>query len=159
MLSDSDRYQLKRMAEQNNVVDKTDKIRELHHSADIRKSIETLLRLKQEHKELLVSNKEEFERLALMECGFLFTNYMELYNIMVKGDMDPSILFKLLDVLHLIELGKCDQQEGSVKVGQLLKEIYIDHKLTETVKLDQQYPKPVKQEHKQMQWKDFKKNI
>ena len=159
MLSDNDRYQLKRMAEQNNVVDKTDKIREMHHSSEIRKSMQTLLRLKQEHKELLKTNKDEFERMALTECGFLFTNYMELYNIMIKGDMDPTILFKLLDVLHLIELGKCDQQEGSVKVGQLLKEIYIDHKLAETKKIDDQYPKPVQQEHKQIQWKDFKKNI
>jgi hypothetical protein len=157
MLSDNDKYQLKKMAEQNNMVDQTDKIREMHHSSDIRKSIETLLRLKEEHKELLKTDKDKFEQLVLPQCSFLFYNYMELYNIMIKGEMDPKILFQLLDVLQLIENGQCDQNEGSVKVGQLLKEIYIDHKLAETAKLDEQYPKQAKQEHKQIQWNDFKK--
>ena len=78
---------------------------------------------------------------------------------MIKGEMNPSILFNLLDVLQSIENGVYDQQEGSVKVGQLLKEIYIDHKLAETARLDEQYPKPVIQEHKKISWTDFKKNI
>jgi hypothetical protein len=159
MLSESDRYQLKKMAEKNNVVDQTDKIRELKHSSEIRKSIEALLRLKQEHKELLETDKVKFEQLVMSECSFLFYNYMELYNIMIKGEMNPSILFNLLDVLQSIENGVYDQQEGSVKVGQLLKEIYIDHKLAETARLDQQYPKPVIQEHKKISWTDFKNNL
>jgi hypothetical protein len=156
-LSESDRYQLKKMAEKNNVVDQTDKIRESKHSPEIRKSIEALIRLKKEHKELLETDKVAFENLIMPECSFLFYNYMELYNIMVKDEMDPTILFNLLDVLQSIENGTYDQQEGSVKVGQLLKEIYIDHKLAQTAKLDEQYPKPVLQENKKISWTDFKK--
>ena len=156
MLSDNDKYQMKIMSEKNNVVDQTDKIRELKHSAEIRTCIIALLRLKNDHAELLKTNKPEFEKLALAECGFLFHNYMELYNIMLKGDMTPDVLFNLLDVLEQIELGKCNQYEGSVKVGSLLKEIYIDHKLAETARLDEKYAKTPKQTGKNINWAEYK---
>lgn len=157
MLSDNDRYQLSRMVEKNDVVDKTSQIRELKHSGEIRINIERLLQLKKDHPDLLRDNKPEFEKLALQQCKFLFFHYMELYNIIVKEQMEMKILFNLLDVLTKIENGECDQHEGSVMVGRLLKEIYIDSKLAETNRIDAMYQSPVKP-IKKMTWQDFKNN-
>jgi hypothetical protein len=70
--------------------------------------------------------------------------------------MEPSILFQLLDVLRDIEDGKCDQTEGSVRVGTLLKEIYIDSKLAETRKRDEQYASPEPIKPKVISWKNYK---
>ena len=157
MFSENDKFQLRQMIQQNNVVDKTDQIRELKHSVEIRKSIETLIRLKTEYADLLKNDKEKFEEMSVRECRFLFFNYMELYNIILKETMDPSILSTLLDVLGRIESGELDQHEGSFLVGKQLKEIYIDSKLAETKRLDELYPQQVQMAPKPISWKEFKK--
>jgi hypothetical protein len=155
MLSDSDRYQLSKMMEQNNVVDKTDQIRESKHSGKLKENIESLLRIKKENPTL---DKNQLEPLVLAECYFLFAEYMELYNLLMKEGMDFNILFQLLDVLKEIEDGKCDQQEGSFKVGTLLKEIYIDSKLAETKKRDALYKSEPILEPKVINWLEYKNN-
>jgi hypothetical protein len=157
MLSDNDKFQLRQMLEQNNVVDKTDQIRELKHSAEIRTSIQKLMQLKIEHADLLRENKPKFEEISVRECNFLFFNYMELYNIILKETMDASILFKLLDVLSKIESSDLDQHEGSFMVGKYLKEIYIDSKLAESKRLDALYPSAVQIEPKNITWQEFSK--
>jgi len=153
MLSQSDRYQLSKMMDQNQFVDKTDQIRESKHSGKLRENIITFLRIKKENPGL---DKQTLEPLVLADCHFLFYEYMELYNLLWKEDMDSTILFKLLDVLKDIEDGKCDQTEGSVRVGTLLKEIYIDSKLAETKKRDEQYASPEPVKPKVINWKDYK---
>jgi hypothetical protein len=153
MLSQSDKYQLSKMMEQNQFVDKTEQIRESKHSGKLRDNIIAFLRIKKENPGV---DKQTLEPLVLAECHFLFYEYMELYNLLLKEDMEPSILFQLLDVLRDIEDGKCDQTEGSVRVGTLLKEIYIDSKLAETRKRDEQYASPEPVQPKVISWKDYK---
>jgi len=157
MLTENDKFQLRQMVEQNNVVDKTEQIRDLKHSSEIRKSIEKLVQLKRDHADLLANDKEKFEEISVRECRFLFFNYMELYNIILKEDMDSNILLRLLDVLEQIERGELDQHEGSVKVGTYLKEIYIDSKLAESKRIDELYPQQVQVSPKNITWKEFKK--
>jgi hypothetical protein len=154
MLSESDRFQLSKMS--NEFVDKTEQIRESKHSGPLRENILALLRIKKENPGL---SKVELEPLVLAECHFLFYEYMELYNLLLKEDMDPAILFQLLDVLRDIEEGKCDQMEGSVRVGTLLKEIYIDHKVAETRKRDALYPTSEPVKPKTIHWKDYKEKM
>ena len=157
MLSENDKVQLREMIEKNNVVDKTDQIRELKHSANIRKDIIELLRLKQEHAELLRTDKEAFEKFSVQNCHFLFFHYMELYNMILKESMDLSIFDRLLEVLGRIERHEIDQHEGSVLVGTYLKEIYIDGKLAESKRTDELYPSKPKVEPKKIAWSEFKK--
>jgi hypothetical protein len=152
MLSESDRYQLSKMS--NEFVDKTEQIRESKNSSKLRENIIHLLRIKKENPGL---SKKDLEPLILSECHFLFYEYMELYNLLLKEDMEPTILFQLLDVLKDIEDGLCDQTEGSVRVGTLLKEIYIDQKLSETRKRDALYSTPEPIKPKDIHWKDYKK--
>jgi len=96
MLSENDRFQLKKMMEQHNVEDKTEKIREMKHSGEIKQNVEFILKTKRENPTL---SKKELEELILPECSFLFYNYMELYNILFK-EIDTAIIYKLLSVLE-----------------------------------------------------------
>ena len=67
---------------------------------------------------------------------------------------------KLLDVLARIEDKEIDQQEGSIQVGQFLKEIYIDSALKEKDNLEKKNKKEEKiyLEGKNISWKDYKNN-
>jgi hypothetical protein len=120
MLSDNDRFQLKKMLEANGVEDQTIKIRENQHSAEIRRCIQCIVAEKAKG-----LTKPEVEAAVAVECSFLFFHYFEIYNMVLK-DVDLAILHRLLDVLEQIETGACDQHEGSFLVGKLLKEVYID---------------------------------
>jgi|688.fasta_scaffold743179_1 hypothetical protein len=157
-MNDNEKYQLKQMIEQNNVVDNTNTLRELKHSSVIKQNVERLLELKKIHADLLVSDKQKFEEIALQDCGFLFFNYMQLYNSILKENLNPTILNQLLTILSKIENGECDQHEASYEVGKLLKAIYIDTTLQrirendESAKVEYVEPKTIK-------WSDYKNNI
>ena len=157
MFSDNDKVQLRQMIEKNNVVDKTEQIRELKHSAKIREDIIALIQLKQEYAELLRTDKESFEKISVQKCRFLFFHYMELYNLILKESMDLKILDKLIDVLGRIENNELDQHEGSFLVGTYLKEIYIDGKLAESERTDELYPSVPRVDPKKIAWSEFKK--
>jgi hypothetical protein len=114
--------------------------------------------LKKIHADLLVSDKQKFEEIALQDCGFLFFNYMQLYNSILKENLNTTILSQLLTILSKIENGECDQHEASYEVGKLLKAIYIDTTLQrirendESAKVEYVEPKTIK-------WSEYKNNI
>jgi len=145
MLSENDRFQLKKMIEANGVEDQTVRIRENQHSAEIRRCIECIVAQK-----ALGLSKAEVEANVAVECSFLFFHYFEIYNMVLK-DVDLTILNKLVDVLAQIEAGMYDQHEGSYLVGKLLKEVYIDGILRET-KEDE----IVRVQPKDISWSQFK---
>ena len=47
-----------------------------------------------------------------------------------------SLLYQFIDILEEIEEGKQDQTTASVKVGEILKRIYVDSALKKAKKLD-----------------------
>ena len=150
MLSDSDRFQLQKMVAANNTEDHTTKIRELKHSAEIRRCLAVIAKLKTQN-----LNKADLETHVLDECRFLFLNYFEIYTMVMK-DVDITILHRLLDVLEQIENETCDQHEGSFLVGKLLKEIYIDGTLRETSARDTPDTRVIP---KAISWSQFKQKI
>jgi hypothetical protein len=157
-MNDNEKYQLEQMIQQNKVVDNTHVLRELKHSSEIRKCVVKLMELKQTHSDLLKTNKPKFEELALQDCNFLFYHYMQLYNTILKEDINMDIMNKLLTTLSNIENGQMNQHEASYEVGKLLKSIYIDGTLREIQKLDDEN-KIVYKEPKTIQWSEYKKNI
>jgi hypothetical protein len=157
-MNDNEKHQLKQMIEQNKVIDNTNTLRELKHSSIIKKNVERLIELKQLHPDLLHSNKQQFEEIALQDCGFLFFNYMPLYNSIVKENMNINILNELLNVLSKIENGECNQHEGSYEVGKLLKAIYIDSTLQD-IKQKDESSKIEYKEPKTIKWSEYKNNI
>ena len=135
-LSNNDKLQLQEMIKTNDVEDKTDLIRATKHSKLIREQVKLLEQLKQEHSELYKNNFQDFDTLTVEKCSFLFQNYTDIYNKVLKNELNLEILNKFLDALELIENGEVDQHEASVKVGTYLKELYVDSALRKTEKMD-----------------------
>ena len=126
-LSDNDRIQLDRMLQENHVEDTTEKIRELKHSKKIEECVRLIERMKREYPRIYKSNYTQFEQMVQSRGGsWLWTYYTNIYNKLMKGQLDTSILFTMIDVLRKIENCEIGQHEGSVAVGKLLKKIYID---------------------------------
>jgi hypothetical protein len=158
-----DRLQLQKMIDANSVVDCTPDIREKKHSRPIRDDVARLLELKHKYSRLSQSNPDQFDKMCVSQCGFLFNNYTDIFNKVKKDEMNLNILSELLDVLKKIEDGKFDQHTGAYEVGKLLKEMYIDSALMKSEKLDSKNgtkttttsrPKP-----KKISWKDYKTNL
>lgn len=162
-MNNLERINLQKMINDNNVEDNTNLIRNLKHSKLILKDVDTLLGLKKNYARLAKSNKETFEAMCLKQCSFLFNNYTDIYNKVLKDEIDLQILTKLLNVLHRIENEKLDQHEGSFEVGKLLKEIYIDSALRKANKQDEidekndKKKKAKKLPEKKISWDEYKK--
>lgn len=158
-ITKEDRLNLKKLINEMECENNTDKIRELKHSSQIRDDVTKLLQFKQNNVTLYKTDYNAF----LDECRnltpFLFMNYMDIFNKICKNELDLRVLSKVLDLLQEIEEGQVDQHEGSVIFGKLLKEMYIDSALRTSSNLDENYrvnekPEPVV--GKQITWREYK---
>ena len=59
----------------------------------------------------------------------MFKHYPNIYNKLLKNQIQIKILYRFLDELEKIEKGQQNQHEASYKIGLLLKEMYIDKKI------------------------------
>jgi len=139
-------------------VDHTENIRELKHSVQIRDSIRKIEQLKKSEFLLRKTDMEQFIELCRSECRFLYDHYTDIFNKIVQDEIDLRIMTKLLMVLKMIEDGKVDQHDGSVMVGKILKELYVDSALKRSEKLDKEYAqeKEAPFEGKKISWKQYK---
>jgi len=139
-------------------IDNTNGIRTLKHSSLIRADISKIEHIKKKHAELRLSNPVEFQGICEGECCFLFCKYTDIYNRLIKDEIDLSIMNTALDVLYQIEEGKIDQQEGSVIVGKLFHEIYVDSALRRSDNLDKaaENQSTPKYEGISVSWKEYK---
>ncbi len=161
-LNSNDRLQLNKMIKESDAEDKTELIRKTKHSQIIKEQVTLLQNLKKTHKNLYENNFTKFDELAVKECQFLFRYYTEIYNKVLKNEINLEILDKFLNVLKLIENGEIDQHEGSVKVGTYLKELYIDSALKKTEKNDKNSngnEDTREIEEINISWSQFKKQI
>ena len=157
-LSDDERLNLKNLMNELDYVDNTDTIRRLKHSVRIRDNMRKLEDLKREHADLRISSPEQFFNIAHTECKFLYDNYTDIFRRAMKDEIDITIMTRLLIVLKLIEDGQLDQQDGSVRVGKILKELYLDSAVKRADALDKEHAgdKPVINDGKSISWKKFK---
>ena len=158
-LNDSDRLQLQQMIKTNDVEDQTGLIRTTKHSVQIREEVKKLHELKKQHTSLAKTDPTELDNICVSNCSFLFERYTEIYNKVFKDEIDLNILDKFLDALKDIEDGKADQHEASVKVGQYLKELYIDSALKKTEKNDLKAAEgndTVSEEPREVSWAEYK---
>jgi hypothetical protein len=102
--------------------------------------------------------EDSFIEKCKLECVFLYNHYTDIFNKLVKDELDITIMTKLLVILKMIEDQKVDQHEGSVLVGKLLKELYVDSALKRCDNLDKEHAneKEEKKEGINMSWKEFK---
>ena len=127
---------LKRLLKDSQAEDNTEYIRSVKHSEKIRDDIRKLDKLKKEESVLYAENRDQFKEKAQSVCNFLFVNYTDIFNKVVADELDLAIMSRLLVVLKLIEENKVDQHEGSVLVGKILKELYVDSALKRCDNLD-----------------------
>lgn len=147
-----EKIQLDKMISENNVEDQTNKIRELKHSALIKRDIDTILQLQKLHPSLSFT---ELDNMCIEKSNFLFVHYPNIYTKLLKKEIDVSILYVLVETLQEIENNKLSQHEASFKIGKILKKIYIDTALKHANKLDDTGP-VAKLTPKKINWNTFK---
>lgn len=132
---------LKKLLKDSDADDNTDYIRRVKHSEKIRDDIRKLDRLKKSEAALYNNDRPLFIQNAQTIANFLFSNYTDIFNKVVADELDLGIMSRLLAILKMIEDNKVDQHEGSVLVGKILKELYIDSALKRCDNLDKENDK------------------
>ena len=92
-LNDNERLHLDKMIKEYDAEDNTSKIRELRHSVKIRDNVERLLNLKKKYQRMQLTDKKKFETLVISHCNFLWNNYTNIFNRLMKDEMDIKILY------------------------------------------------------------------
>ena len=125
-LSGEDSLKLSRMVSETGAADNTAAIRSLKHSVLLRGEIDKLEALKGAEAEMRARDPDAFTELARLRCYDLYRAYPDIFRRVLKDELDLRIMARVLDVLRMIEDASIDQHEGSVLVGRLLKELYVD---------------------------------
>jgi hypothetical protein len=154
-LNQQERLNLKKLLDESDCENNTEYIRKVKHSTLIRNDVRKLDTLRMANTHL---SPVDFAELCQCECLFLFNNYTDIFNKMVKNELDLTIMTKLLTVLKLIEDNKVDQHEGSVMVGKILKELYIDSAMKRADNLNKEHEaeKVAPVESKKISWKEYR---
>ena len=155
-MDDKHRLNLKKLISEYNPVETTEKIRELKHSDKIRHDISVYIILKKKYSRL---SFEQQVNIFQNQCNFLYTNYTNIFNKLVKNELNLTILNQFLTILNYIEIGKINQHEGSAMIGQILKELYIDSALKKNKKRDKHKKIEKTRKAKNITWAEYKKTL
>ena len=82
------------------------------------------------------TNFKLYKNILEQKCGFLWQNYTNLFNRLIKDELNLNILSAFINTLKQIEDGELDQHEASYKIGDVLKKMYIDSAMTRQKKID-----------------------
>ena len=138
IFNDDQRLQLQNMIDTNKGDDNTEMIRTLKQSISIKKDVDNMIKLKKEYPTMYETDKSGFEELCMSKCSFLFFNYTDIYNKILKNEINTNILYSFIGVLKQIEDGELNEHDGSIKVGEILKTLYIDSAMRKSNKLDEE---------------------
>ena len=125
----NERQILEKMIKESDFVDNTHIIRNMKNSDLIKNDVNKLLKLKQKYGS--VSDLDIYKKMAQVECGFLYKNYKPIFEKLIDNKLELGVMLVLIKTLKKIEDGELDQNEGSVEVGKILKQIYIDKVIVE----------------------------
>jgi len=156
-IDDETRLNFDNMLKESGASDNTSKIRKLKHSMKIREQVTIMMDIKKKYSRL---GKRGLEKMIESKCTWLFTNYTNIFIKLKKGELSLTILDKFLSTLKDMEDGNMDQHEASVKIGQVLKELYIDSALQQEKKQnekDKRNNKKYKRPKNNLSWEQYKK--
>tara|TARA_B100001093_G_scaffold477995_1_gene505784 strand:- start:1608 stop:2141 length:534 start_codon:yes stop_codon:yes gene_type:complete len=164
ILNSQEKLDLNNLIKANDSEDCTQEIRNKKQSKLIRSDVKHMLFLKNKYSRLIQSNPNEFDKICVSQCQFLFNNYTDIYNKIKNNTLNLDIFDKFLNVLKEIEDGELNQHEGSFIIGKLLKELYIDSALRNQEQIDakthkkkiQKKPSSIQNNEKKISYKDFK---
>jgi len=163
-MNPQERLDLKKLMQQpgHEYEDNTDGIRKLRHSELIRSEILELEKLKSTLSETKQKNPALFVSQCQKKCSFLYNAYTDIFNRVLNDELDLDLMGKALQTLKDIEEGKINQQEGSVLMGKLFYQVFVDSALKKGEKLDQMHhtedtsETPTYREPKPISYKEFK---
>ena len=160
-ITNEDRIDLKRLLSTSDCENNTEHIRNMKHSSKIQDDIMKLVQFMKAKSTLAESSPDTFEEQAKELVPFLANGYTDIFNKVIRNEINFEILGKLLYVLKAIEDEKVDQHEGSVLVGKILKELYLDSAVRHGDNLDKKYAaqepqKPTLVEGRAISWKEYK---
>ena len=146
-MNSDERLKLHELIKENNVHDNTSNIRKLKHSKQLKKDVLTI--------KTILSRADSLEYSFLHQscephCSFMIEHYKNIYQRILKGQVDFNILDSFLDCLESVENGEKDQHEASYEIGMLLKKLYIDPKI---------YELPERRGGIDIDWNEYKNNI
>ncbi len=152
---------MKSLMDSDDYVNNTERIRELKHSELILEDIGKLCRIKKDHFHMKMVEEEKYNHLCETTAQFLFSNYTDLFRKVLKDELDMKLMVDFIGILKLIEEGKLDQYDASVKIGTILREMYVDSALRRGDNLDKEHAAdaPVFVEPEKISWKTFKQTI
>ncbi len=155
-IDDETRLNFDKMLKESGASDNTSKIRNLKHSDKIREQVTLMMEIKKKYPNLKRQTKD---KMIESKCFWLWKNYMNIYNKLKKDELNLSILHNFLAVLKQIENGELDQHEGSIKVGKILKELYVDSAVQQEKKRDAKDKRKSKKKKngQNISWNDYKK--
>ena len=153
-MNKEERLNLQKMIAANDVVDQTTTIRNLKHADMIWNDVKTMLLLKKKYER--IKGSETWSSVICKNCNFIFNHYTDIYNRLLKDELDVNILYTFIQELKRIEDGETDQHEASFKVGTLLKELYVDSALKKAESLDKRGKKVAFKKGKKITWEEYK---
>ena len=157
-ITPEERLNLKRLINETECDDNTEHIRKIKHSVLIRDDIRRLEKLKMENSQLRLFDPNGFLVMAQSQCSFLYNHYMDIFSKVIKDELDLDIMTRLLTILKMIEDEKVDQHEGSVLVGRILKELYLDSavKRADNIDKEMEASRVPRAESKPLSWHEYK---
>jgi hypothetical protein len=136
-MNPEERLNLKKMLAQNtDYVDHTEDIRRVKHSGLLLDSMRDIEKLKRANQDLREKDPDSFIELCKTTAPLMYNLYTDLFNKLVKDELNLVIMIRLIRILEMIEHAQIDQNEGSVMVGKILKELYVDSAVRVGEKLD-----------------------
>jgi hypothetical protein len=150
---------MKSLMDSDDYVNNTERIRELKHSELILEDIGKLCRIKKDHFHMRMVEEEKYNHLCATSAPFLFSNYTDIFRKVLKDELDMKLMVDFIGILKQIEEGQLDQYDASVKVGTILRDLYVDSAIRRGDNLDKErgVSEPVFVEPKPVSWKDYKK--
>ena len=157
-IDDETRLKFNELLKESDASDNTEKIRKLKHSSIIKEQVSIMLDIKKRYKRL---DQNTLYKMIDKQCNWLFTHYFNLFNKLKKDELDIQILGEFINSLKAVEDGKMDQHEASVRVGQILKKLYIDSALKKDKKEEEKREKQRKRKpfnrKSKLTWAQYKK--
>jgi hypothetical protein len=161
-MNQSERLDLKRLMDHNEYEDNTEGIRKLKHSHLIEAEILKMENIKKRDADARKNTPLFFESICKKECSFLYNAYTDIFNRLLKDELDLGLMSQALVMLQKIEEGEIDQQEGAVMMGKMLHRVFVESALK---RADSQRDKDkdidiVKRiDGKDLSWKEYKKTM
>lgn len=156
-MNPTERLDLKRLIHNNSdYEDNTEGIRKLKHSDLIQTEIARMEFLKKRDATVRTERPKVFKETCKKECSFLYNGYTEIFNHVLKDELDIGLMNQALATLKKIEEGEIDQQEGSVIMGKLLHRIFVESAL-QGAKTRESETAVEKNNGKELTWVEFKK--